>query len=372
MIQHLIKSKYQPIGQTVGGVGTYTRFADTDIVNNSTEVVTGTLWSTGLASLITHFSSSAQTTTQRQYYVDVANSLPGSADSVIQYSVAYGHRLGSGSDSLGQLNDSPSRAIFSQYRQLLFPTQSQFRYGATDNETSDSIYAITFKRNRLKERLNPGNFEVPLSVITSRDKNATGSVVCSTQVYTFIDDSSRNAPFVGQFGRAYNLVSGSISNGVFGTTPIYYGKAYPDYGVIIFDGAKLDTNLAFKTQLSSSVECNNHFAMFRSVSSSALQTNAAGDKFGFVARNSEKITSGHYFVRIKNTEFNYSTNPSYTIPGSALNEIANASFKTDPKTYITTVGLYNDYNQLIAVAKVSKPILKSFSKEALIRVKLDF
>ena len=155
---HLIKSKYQPIGQT----STFGTLQPGDIVLNSTETVTGTVWSTNLGSLITHFSSSTQTTTQREYYVDVLNSLPASSDSAVQYSVAYGHRLGSGSDSSGQLNDSPSRAIFSQYRQLLFPiSQSQFLYGATDGETpSNSIYVINFKRNRIKERLNPGNLHL--------------------------------------------------------------------------------------------------------------------------------------------------------------------------------------------------------------------
>jgi hypothetical protein len=36
------------------------------------------------------------------------------------------------------------------------------------------------------------------------------------------------------------------------------------------------------------------------------------------------------------------------------------------------VGLYNDNNELLAVAKMSKALPKDFTKEALIRVKLDF
>ena len=40
--------------------------------------------------------------------------------------------------------------------------------------------------------------------------------------------------------------------------------------------------------------------------------------------------------------------------------------------FITTVGLYNDADELLAVAKLSQPILKSKSREALIKVKLDF
>jgi hypothetical protein len=111
--------------------------------------------------------------------------------------------------------------------------------------------------------------------------------------------------------------------------------------------------------------------LFHSISGSALFTDpASGDPYGFLARNSEKVTSTHYFVRIKNAEYNFSNNPSY-VTGS-VGQIAQSTFIGDPKTYITTVGLYNDRQELLAVAKLSKPLLKSFQREALIRVKLDF
>ena len=73
---------------------------------------------------------------------------------------------------------------------------------------------------------------------------------------------------------------------------------------------------------------------------------------------------------MKNAEYNFSNNPSY-VTGS-VGQLAQSSFVNDPKTYVTTVGLYNDQRELLAVAKLSKPLLKSFSREALIRVKLDF
>lgn len=361
-----------PVATNAFSGKTFSRFTVDDMVNQQTELVTGGVWSTGLGSLITHFSSSTQTTTQRRYYVDVQNSIPTASDSLVQYSVAYGHAYGSGSDSQGQLSDSPARAIYSQFRQLLLNT-SETRFTTQGSGSTDSIYAITFKRNRMKERLDPGNFEIPLTTITSRAVNATGSVVVGSSVFTLIDDSSINTtPIVGAMGRVYNVVSGSINSGVYNrSAPVYYGKAYPDYGVVVLDGNVLDQKLTFKTQLSSSVECNNHFALFRSISGSGLVTNpATSDKFGFLARNSEKITSTHYFVRVRNNEFNYTNNPSY-VTGSA-GDIQETAFKKDPVTYITTVGLYNDNFELLAVAKVSKPILKSFSKESLIRVKLDF
>ena len=44
----------------------------------------------------------------------------------------------------------------------------------------------------------------------------------------------------------------------------------------------------------------------------------------------------------------------------------------DPQVYITTIGLYNSNNELLAVGKLSKPLLKNKSRELLVRVKLDY
>jgi hypothetical protein len=353
---------------------TFTKFdVANDIISNQTEVVTGGLWSDNVASLETYFTASSQTTTQRRYYVDVLHKSPAETGSAVQFSLAFGHALGSGSDSQGQLNDSPSKAIYSQYKQLLLPP-SDTRFTTAGSGSTDYIYVINFKRNRMKERLDAGNFEVPLRLISgSRPTNATGSVAVSgSTIITLIDDSSLASPKIGDSGKVYNIVSGSINGGVFNpTAPVYYGLAYPDYGTLILDGKMLDQQLNFQTNTGSSSEGNNHFALFHSISGSALLTNpSTSDPYGFMARNSEKVTSTHYFVRVKNAEYNFSNNPSY-ITGS-VGQIAQSTFIGDPKTYITTVGLYNDRQELLAVAKLSKPLLKSFQREALIRVKLDY
>ena len=353
---------------------TYTKFDPVnDIIGNQTETVTAGLWSDNVASLETFFTSSTQTTTQRRYYVDVLHKAPAETGSAVQFSLAFGHALGSGSDSQGQLNDSPSKAIYSQYRQLLLnPTDTRFTTAGSGS--TDYVYVINFKRNRLKERLDAGNWELPLRTISgSRPTNATGSIVVSgSKIITLIDDSSISSATIGDSGKVYNIVSGSINSGVFNSTaPIYYGLAYPDYGTLILDGKMLDQQLRFQTNTGSSSEGNNHFALFHSISGSALITNpATSDPYGFLARNSEKVTSTHYFVRVKNAEYNFSNNPSY-VTGS-VGQLAQSTFISDPKTYITTVGLYNDRQELLAVAKLSKPLLKSFQREALIRVKLDF
>jgi hypothetical protein len=344
-----------------------------DVVQNQLEVVTGGLWSDNLASLTTFFTASTQTNSQRTYYVDVLQETPTADGSAVQFSLAFGHALGSGSDSQGQLNDSPSKAVYSQYKQLLLsPTDSRFTTAGSGS--TDYIYIVNFKRNRIKERLDAGNWELPLRTISgSRPTNATGSVeVSGSTVITLIDDSSISNATIGDSGQIYNIVSGSINTGVHNPgAPVYYGLAYPQYGTLVLDGKMLDQQLNFQTNTGSSSEGNNHFALFHSISGSALITNpATSDPFGFQARNSETITSTHYFVRIKNAEYNFSNNPSYTT--GSVGQIAQSTFVGDPKTYITTVGLYNDSQELLAVAKLSQPLLKSFQREALIRVKLDF
>jgi hypothetical protein len=342
-----------------------------DVVKNQVEIVTGGVWSDGIASLTTEFTSSTQTNTQRSYYVDVYQSNPSTTGSAVQYSLAFGHALGSGSNSQGQLSDSPSKAIYSQYRQLLLPA-NQTRFTTAGSGSTDYVYVLNFKRDRIKERLDVGNWELPLIRISSRATNATGSVVTGSGVIKLIDDSSISSGTNTVAGKVYNIVSGSINAGVFNvSSPTYYGMVYPDHGTLVLDGKMLDQRLGFATVTGSSVEGNNHFVLFRSISGSSFFTDPeTSDPYGFLARNSEKVTSTHYFVRIKNAEYNFSNNPSYTT--GSVGQISQTTFVGDPKTYITTVGLYNDSQELLAVAKLSQPLLKSFQREALIRVKLDF
>jgi hypothetical protein len=93
----------------------------------------------------------------------------------------------------------------------------------------------------------------------------------------------------------------------------------------------------------------------------------AGDQF--ILDSEERITSQYYFTRVKNFEFNYSSNPSFIDDLGSLNF---TSMIDMPRVYISTIGLYNDEGDLLAVAKLSQPIAKDFTKEALIRVKLDY
>ena len=85
--------------------------------------------------------------------------------------------------------------------------------------------------------------------------------------------------------------------------------------------------------------------------------------------NTVELNSTVYFCRINHNEFNYSTNPTY-LSGSKIRVKTQSSDM--PLAYITSVGLYNDSNELVAVAKLSEPLKKSNDNEFTLRVRLDY
>lgn len=337
----------------------YTALKVGDVVEGGVEKVTRGLWSGNVGTLTTFHTSSAQSDIQKQYYYEVFDGISTGVTSESQFSVTYGHNQGSG--SLGQNEDSPSNAIYSQYAQILLPdNQRIFKF---NNTSTQHIYAINLNRARLKDRLDPGNFELHLAKLTGA---ATPAVHSDDFVVSLIDNSGDTQQAATQIGRVYSLVSGSILNGVQDAS-IEYGSVYPEQGVIILNAQKLDlAGLNFGTVTTSNTNGDNAFRLFTSISGAA----AINVNNGFAARNEERVQSTFYFVRAKNGEYNFSNNPSYTTGSNGA--FKQTTFANNPKSYITTVGLYNSTQELLAVAKLSKPILKSFSNEVLVKVKLDF
>ena len=166
----------------------------------------------------------------------------------------------------------------------------------------------------------------------------------------------------GSDGIAYN--SGSANGNGYTTSVGSYGLFLPDIGTIILNGDALDLDTAeglnLGTETTTNTAGNNPLKLLGPIQSGS----------SFQLNSEETITSDYVFIRARNSEFNYSENPSY-LSGSTGEVIYNY-FINNPQTYITTVGMYNDSNELLATAKLSKPLNKDFTKEALIRVKLDF
>ena len=87
-------------------------------------------------------------------------------------------------------------------------------------------------------------------------------------------------------------------------------------------------------------------------------------------RDEEDEISAQYFCRVRSGQMNFSNNPTF-VSGS-LNELRQKTMKGNPTTFITSVQLYNDVGELVAVGNLSKPLKKNFSSEATIKVKLTY
>ena len=333
--------------------GIFSRFEEDDKIPGQVNVVSSGMWSGGVGTLTAFHTSSTQSGSTGEHYYDVYNGVVGTdATASIQFSVTYGHLEGSGSLS-GDSNAHASKAVYAQLRNLLLTqTETTFSFGATNNTSSKVVLAVSMNRSRLKEKMDPGNWELHLS---GSDK----------AVVKLIDDSGATAdPNVKATQREFNVISGSIATGtaVTGSSTKYFGKFYPETGIMVLDPDLIGGKAFLGTHAytGSNVDANIAGAFYDVLDRGKY----------FAARREEQIKSTHYFCRVKHGMYNHSQNPTYYSGSDSALSIP--SFRTDPKSYITTVGLYNDANELLAVAKLSRPILKSTSREALIKVRLDF
>ena len=357
-----------------------------DIVRETDQTVSSGIWSEGATTLSSFFTSSVQSGSNGAYYMQVFNKDVSDASSAKQFSILYGHKGGSG--SLGKPGVEGNRETATVYGQMLNLTQPPetelFTFDSTNPATQQHIFALSIDRSRMREKVDPGNWEIKLG----NSGSGAGHFV------RLIDDSSTNTAPVNSAGvTEYNVVSGSIQGGsttiAFSATDMNdatgsYGKFYPDLGLIILNAHALslsqlgstggdDVNNANTAGVSGPLlSLNTGSNQLLPVGSSSVSRLYASFEYtgSFQARREESVSSTHYFCRVGNSEFNSSTNPTYV---SSSGDIKIESVKNDPKTYITTVALYGeDTAEPLAIAKLSQPILKSRSREALIKVKLDF
>jgi len=342
----------------------FNRLDPSDFVVSS-DAISSTLFSEGAPTLTTFFTSSTQEAgSSGNYYLNVYQTSSALSNASVQFAIAYGNSDGSGSIVYNPLVDgySPTATIFGQWQDLVIGDENtNFAFGTI---TSSQFYALSMERARYKESLFLGSLALTLS-------GSSGSIVLT-------DDSNyvSSVQFC-EAGRIFQLITGSqgvISAGALNSNGYSansgsYGWFLPDIGSIILNPLALaDFAVSGGIGLQYSGSSTASAAPVVSPNTSLFQ--ALSGSGNFKLNSQETITSDFIFVRPRSAEFNYSENPSF-ISGST-GEVLYSGFINNPQTYITTVGLYNDTNELLAVAKLSRPLLKDFTKEALIRIKLDF
>lgn len=343
----------------------FVKFSEEDSVINNDSIV-APLWTGGNTTLnnTSLYTSSAQENSiSGDFYLNVYNAPYNNNGAEVQFSIAYGHISGSGSATFNDdvIENTPTRSVYGQFRNLVYGDENSiFNFGG-NNGTSRDIYVLNINRSRYKENLKPGSLSLRLN-------KSPGMLITLT-------DDSKNSSVTNFIGgnRVYNLVSGSngysYDSASIQTNSGSYGFFFPDMGLIILNpralaipygsgGIGLIPDETSSTTYTSVINANNAM-IFKSL----FQAN------NFSLKSQETISSKFFFVYAKSGQFNYTTNPSI------IDNNGNVLYPTlidNPQTYITTVGLYDDSNELLAVAKLSKPLPKDFTKTLTLRVRLEF
>ena len=349
--------------------GIYKRFGEFDQITGKVEVVTTGLWSGDVGSLTAFATSSTQAaTSSSNYYLDVYNS----AATDIQFAIAYGNKTGGGSFSLQNDDNSTlaTKATYAQYRSILLDQGNEYftfySSSAVGTHDSDSIYVINIARARYKETMDAGNW----SLVLSGSNGITTLIDDSGKKFSDADGKSGRVFYVGSGSLQLGTESGSLVNSLTASNGQGFGLFYPDQGLIVLNPTAIENKIGTSKDSGSIGGKSIYTGVEREGKNQFLLYNAIKGGGDFQARRTENVSTSHYFVRATNREFNFSNNPTF-VSGSD-GSFVESTFERDPKTYITTIGLYNDANEMLAVAKTSQPIAKSFDKEVLIAVKLDF
>jgi hypothetical protein len=362
------------------------------------EIKTYGIWSNNVGNL-TNFYTCSYGLDNSSYNLTIFNDVCNSCSSEVQFSISYGHDDGSGSKDLGGYDwCTPTNAIYGMYRNLcLDKSQNRFMIGKKEMY---HFYALNIDKNRMGDKIDEGNIEINIAHLSGSEflagggnRNAhTGSNVKlsgTNKILRLIDDSKldisklsttsatttyakhkENSFLYEDSGPVFYMVSGSLEDGIYNNTnPTAYGLLYPNLGVILLDADMLDASASFLTVTGSDVNGENTMKLFTAISGAAKYTDLSGDVLGFQARRKELLYTEHYYIRVKNFDFNFTNNPTYQ--KGTEGEISD-DFLGNPKVFITTVGLYNEQKELLAIGKLSRPVQKDYVTEALFTLKLSY
>jgi len=283
------------------------------------------------------------------YFESLFDASPTSSLSTGLMDITYGYATGSTYNvavtSTASVNEKvKTYGMFAEV--LLGSKDSKFTIGGTERE---DCFFISVRRNIKKDELKKGT--VALTINT--DEASSGIAQ-----YTASDDGAVTAykqDVGGHYAPLY--LSGSGGTAV--------GQVWYQAGVIVIPA---DLMLGAVSTWSGSK------TLIESQSSSSINQLNDGlrthiERIDF--HNQTNIHQTKYFCRAFNDEFNYSSNPTF-VDGNYQIRVMSGSNIQKTRTYITTVGLYDAGDNLIAVGKVNKPISKSPDSEATLVLSLDF
>ena len=353
------------------------------------EKVTTPYFSDGTEKILgANIGTSSLTDTNEKYFFGLSNT---STLTTEEFNITFGSTNGYGA-KVEANTKSETEAIYKQYANLLLaPTEvtggffisslgtegKNYTSGVKDSE----IFVVSARRSNMKDRINKGTWTVTLSGSNSA---GNGGAPGTNKTLELTDDSVGRNPTATPVGDRYNIVSGAAGTVAKAASARTFGFFYPDMGIMVFSGTELSASIPGKNaningvaQLTPEGSSNTFMGFGTGTQTNANKQHAlrfinclqpAGALMTF--RDEEDQVSAQYFCRVRSGQMNFSNNPTF-VSGS-LNELRQSTMKDNPTSFISSVQLYNDAGDMVAVGNLSKPLKKNFSSEATVKVKLTY
>jgi hypothetical protein len=250
----------------------------------------------------------------------------------------------------------------------------------TDNILHNAFF-INLARNQFKDKIKKGTFELlikpngTLSVYLTDKSGSLGPTVreCETGEYGILYVSASSTTGLSIATNRSNLTGGLVfyEAGVAVVSPYLFAQSGTNAEPTDSTGNFNENQRGLLSTLYSTFSGSQNVGY--TFVSGGINDSAVGLYKNFFSASYQSVTelnSTVYFCRAFNNEFNYSSNPTYLTESQIV--VKEGDPMAQPASYITTVGLYDDNNQLLAVAKLSEPIKKTPDTELITRVRLDF
>ncbi len=366
-------------------MATMKKLTSADLIADTVKVTTG-YFTGGVGQIDTpNICTGALADSNEKYYCNLTQTHQDSASVATQFSVAYGHVAGSGSN-IETDTKSETQAVYQQWAASLlneneisggFIFNSSVTGGISGRE--NEVYVLVGKRALMKDRVNKKNWTIAMRGIHGYSGTSESILLHLT------DDSDSVEATHTVAGPRHNIVSGTDGTVAVTAATRTYGHFYPEQGVLLFAGSQLSHSIP-GGGLSGSITGNLHTTKYESGSFKgfATQQSATVDEKNQIRfanclkgtgaymkfRSEEDQNTTSYFCRIYSREMNFSNNPTFI--SGAFNELKHIDMWGSPTVYITGVGLYDGTGQLVAIGKLSTPVKKNFGSEATIKVKLTY
>jgi hypothetical protein len=321
-------------------------------VVNEVIPVTGSLFS-GSSYTKTFINITSGSAVSGGFWQTVYDGSPTSISSSALVDVTFGISTGSlvAARTETFLNNEKKRVYKEMASRLLGDKDSLFQFNSV---TYHELFFLNLRRRIYKDEIKKGNTTLTINVCSG----------AANRSLNLTDTGAGSAYTVGPAGDEADLFSGSTK----------IGKIYYNAGIVVFPtGVFFPANTTYTDS-----------ALYWSGSQAAGNLNARvvsgaiDDLVGGLRNRIENLTFHNqtnihktvHFCRKLNTEFNYSSNPTFIDGDGRI--IPTSGTDNQTRTYATKIGLYDINNNCLAVASLSEPVKFSPDNEVVVRVSLNY